>query len=154
MYKLIILLIVLLLIIYMIYDVLHNPYKTYYDYFAPYPNPSISPIENNYISYPIWNLSSRSTRNMSYDLRGDVPIPYFVNMPFNMSERMPIQNKTLSDIADNYLHGIDGLVTADLYQIVKIRTEMCALAFATQEILKNQQKVDKILANEFDRNRT
>lgn len=34
----------------------------------------------------------RSTRNMSYDLRGDVPIPYHMIMPFNMSTRMPIIN--------------------------------------------------------------
>ena len=83
----------------MIYDVLYNPYKIYYDYFAPYPYSYPSPTENDPIYYPIWNLPSRSTRNMSYDLRGDVPIPYVMNMPFNMSERAPIQNRTLGDIS-------------------------------------------------------
>lgn len=60
-------------------------------------------------------------------------------------------DRTLSDIADEHLHGIDGLVTADLYQIIKTRTEMCALAFASQELLKNQENVNKILADAFNK---
>jgi len=32
-----------------------------------------------------WNLSSRHTRNMSYDLRGEVENPYFYTGPFNNS---------------------------------------------------------------------
>ena len=29
--------------------------------------------------YPIWNASTRHTRNMSYDLRGDpLPVPYWI----------------------------------------------------------------------------
>lgn len=46
--------------------------------------------------YPIWNIPTRSTRNMSYDLRGDVPIPDTgFWSPFNMSTLRPIQNKPL-----------------------------------------------------------
>ncbi len=64
------------------------------DMFVPYVGNG-----NNIGYYQIWNQPLRSTRNMSYDLRGDVPIPYYINMPWNMSERMPIQNRTLSDIS-------------------------------------------------------
>lgn len=96
MYKLILMLIIFLLIMYMICGILYDSYKImYYDYFNPY-------IPNNYAYYPyypFWNLSTRHTRNMSYDLRGDVPIPYFMNLPFNMPENMPIENRTLSDIS-------------------------------------------------------
>lgn len=46
--------------------------------------------------YPIWNVPTRSTRNMSYDLRGDVPIPDTgFWSPFNMSTIRPIQNTPL-----------------------------------------------------------
>lgn len=46
--------------------------------------------------FPVWNAPTRSTRNMSYDLRGDVPIPDTgFWSPFNMSTLRPIQNKPL-----------------------------------------------------------
>lgn len=47
--------------------------------------------ELNYPYYPYWNASTRHTRNMSYDLRGDVPIPSSqqVLLPFNMSSYAP-----------------------------------------------------------------
>lgn len=46
--------------------------------------------------YPIWNEPTRSTRNMSYDLRGDVPIPETgFWSPWNMSTIRPIQNTPL-----------------------------------------------------------
>ncbi|ARF09938.1 hypothetical protein Indivirus_6_4 [Indivirus ILV1] len=43
-----------------------------------------------------WYNPIRSTRNMSYDLRGDVTIPNTgFWSPFNMSTLIPIQNKPL-----------------------------------------------------------
>jgi hypothetical protein len=42
--------------------------------------------------FDIIPIGTRSTRNMSYDLRGDVPIPYHMIFPFNMSTRAPIIN--------------------------------------------------------------
>jgi hypothetical protein len=32
-----------------------------------------------------WNMTSRHTRNMSYDIRGDVENPYFETGPWNNS---------------------------------------------------------------------
>jgi hypothetical protein len=32
-----------------------------------------------------WNMTSRHTRNMSYDIRGDVENPYFDTGPWNNS---------------------------------------------------------------------
>jgi len=42
-----------------------------------------------YPYYPYWNASTRHTRNMSYDLRGDVPITQQAWFPFNMSSYAP-----------------------------------------------------------------
>lgn len=49
------------------------------------------PDESDYLYYPYWNASTRHTRNMSYDLRGDVPIPPSQQawFPFNMSSYAP-----------------------------------------------------------------
>lgn len=48
--------------------------------------------------FPFWNTQLGSTRNMSYDLRGDVPInpigKSFVG-PWNISSTVPIYNKPL-----------------------------------------------------------
>lgn len=94
MYELILLIVIFLFILFLLYDLTKN---ISYDTFSPYNG------ENNYAYYPFMNTPFwnplRSTRGMSYDLRGDVPIPYFMNLPFNMSERIPIQNKTLNDIS-------------------------------------------------------
>lgn len=92
MYKLSIIIILAIVILKLIYDVFFVPIFTLKkDYFAPvYYNDNI---------FPFWNSPLRSTRNMSYDLRGDVPIPYIMNVPFNMSSRIPIQNKSLADIS-------------------------------------------------------
>ncbi len=96
MYKNILLVLIFLLITFLLYSLTKT---VTYDLFSPYiSNNSNYPYWDNESSYPFWN-SQRSTRNMSYDLRGDVPIPYFMNLPFNMSSRVPIQNKTLSDIS-------------------------------------------------------
>ena len=78
---------------YLIYETLYTQYTVYYyDYFGSYP-------PSNYFMYPFWNASTRHTRNMSYDLRGDVPIPPSYVGPWNISENAPIQNKTLDEIS-------------------------------------------------------
>jgi hypothetical protein len=92
MYKLSIIIILAIVILKMIYDVIFVPtFILKNDYFAPV-------NYNDNIIFPFWNSPLRSTRNMSYDLRGDVPIPYMMTGPFNMSSRMPIQNRSLADI--------------------------------------------------------
>lgn len=60
--------------------------ENFYEGYFPYPN---------YLRYPllndrIWWNSSPSTRNMSYDLRGDVPIPMSYVGPWNISSFAPI----------------------------------------------------------------
>lgn len=52
-------------------------------------------IEGFNNDFPFFNFPIGTTRNMSYDLRGDVPIPYFIWTPFNMTTRVPIQNRPL-----------------------------------------------------------
>lgn len=54
---------------------------------------------DQYTDFPFWNTQIDSTKNMSYDLRGDVQIPYFMQMPFNMTSIMPIQNTSLYEIS-------------------------------------------------------
>lgn len=39
--------------------------------------------------WPIWNMPTRYTRNMSYDLRGDVPIIPYHPGPWLLSPLMP-----------------------------------------------------------------
>lgn len=100
--KLFIIIILFVAIMWLIYDVLYAHPTS--DYFSPYIPLNRNAEDNlNYVSthtgYPFWNSQIGSTRNMSYDLRGDVQIPYLMNLPFNMSSRIPIQNKTLSDIS-------------------------------------------------------
>ena len=57
-------------------------------YFKPY-----SFRKLNYYDYPYWNTT---TRNMSYDLRGDpLVIPRDYVGPWNISPHYPIQNKPL-----------------------------------------------------------
>lgn len=45
--------------------------------------------------FPFWNTQIGSKRNMSYDLRGDAPIPIVTTFPFNQSSTFPIRNKPL-----------------------------------------------------------
>ena len=45
--------------------------------------------------YPFNNTQIGTTRNMSYDLRGDVPIPYTDVGPWLNSPHVPIYNKPL-----------------------------------------------------------
>ncbi len=57
-------------------------------YFKPYSFKSL-----NYYDYPWWNTT---TRNMSYDIRGDpMIIPRDYVGPWNISPHYPIQNKPL-----------------------------------------------------------
>jgi len=61
----------------------HNPYLESYNTF------------NTHTSYPFLNSQYGSRRGMSYDLRGDVLIPYYIQLPYNMGTRIPIKNKQL-----------------------------------------------------------
>jgi len=82
----------------MLFIVLYVTIRTKYNYNSNIENylPYITdPYTHTYTDFPFWNTQIGSTRNMSYDLRGDVPIPYHMWTPFNMSSRIPIQNKPL-----------------------------------------------------------
>ena len=59
----------------------------YYDYYYP-------DYYNTYTNFPFWNTQYGTTRNMSYDLRGDYYIPKMWT-PFNMSSYIPIINRPL-----------------------------------------------------------
>ena len=39
---------------------------------------------------PYWNIPTRHTRGMSYDIRGDVPIPSYDVGPWNNSSWAPV----------------------------------------------------------------
>ncbi len=82
----------------MLFIVLYVFIRTNYNYHSNVENylQYISdPYTHTYTNFPFWNTQIGSTRNMSYDLRGDVPIPYQIIPPFNMSSIVPIQNKPL-----------------------------------------------------------
>jgi len=70
------------------YDNINNDNNNFYD-----------PYLATHTNFPFWNTQMGSTRNMSYDLRGDVPIPYYMNVPFNMGTRIPIRNRPLYAIS-------------------------------------------------------
>lgn len=57
----------------------------------------VSPVIEGfgYLEFPWWN-STRSTRNMSYDIRGDIPIPKTYIGPWNISSYAPIYNRPLA----------------------------------------------------------
>ena len=77
--------IILLIIHYLIKPQLSNKIKEKFYTYWRYP-----------YYYPFWNYSSRSTRNMSYDLRGDIPIPPNTSLsPWLNSSLAPIYNKPL-----------------------------------------------------------
>ncbi len=61
-----------------------------YPYYFRYPY-SRYPLSND----SLWWNATRSTRNMSYDLRGDVPIPMTYVGPWNISSYAPVVNKSL-----------------------------------------------------------
>ncbi|QKF94546.1 hypothetical protein QKU48_gp1088 [Fadolivirus algeromassiliense] len=50
---------------------------------------------NTHTNFLFWNTQLGNKRNMSYDLRGDVPYPHFMWTPFNMASTVPIKNKPL-----------------------------------------------------------
>jgi len=66
------------------YHQYNNKYEQQYD-----------PYFDTHTNFPFWNSQLGSKRGMSYDLRGDVPIPYSMQFPFNMGTRTPIINKPL-----------------------------------------------------------
>ena len=73
------------------YDIITSPtYQEYNDEYRSHYDPY-----DTHTNFPFWNSQLGSTRNMSYDLRGDVPIPHYMNIPFNMGTRVPIRNKPL-----------------------------------------------------------
>jgi hypothetical protein len=67
--------------------------ESFYSYYLPYP---YSTYSRRYPYYGIWWQPTRSTRGMSYDLRGDVPIPSTYIGPWNISSYAPIRNKPLA----------------------------------------------------------
>jgi hypothetical protein len=69
-----------------------------YDYQYYYNPHNISDLPYYGDPYP-FTISSRSTRNMSYDLRGDVPVTYQDVGPWNNSTRGPIYNRPLASIS-------------------------------------------------------
>ena len=50
---------------------------------------------STYTEYPFWNIQIGTKRNMSYDLRGDIPIPMHYVGPWLNSPHIPIYNKPL-----------------------------------------------------------
>lgn len=87
---------IILLLIFILYTIKYikrhytpNEKEYYYTNTSPYD------YTNTYTHFPFWNMQLGSKRGMSYDLRGDVPIPYYYQFPFNMSSRIPIRNKPL-----------------------------------------------------------
>ena len=75
----------------------------YWDYDPDYKYYYKDPLYYTHPGYPensfIWNAPLRSTRNMSYDLRGDVSINEKAWLPFNWSSWIPIRNKPLYAIS-------------------------------------------------------
>ena len=64
-------------------------------YNTEFPNVRLS-VTNCHTNLPWWNTQIGSKRNMSYDLRGDLPI-YEDNWitPWNIPSRIPISNRPL-----------------------------------------------------------
>jgi hypothetical protein len=53
------------------------------------------PSCNGYTCFPFWNTAFGSTRNMSYDIRGDPAIIPKTNFVWNNGTIFPIHNKRL-----------------------------------------------------------
>jgi hypothetical protein len=62
--------------------------KVYYNHDDQYPN------YYTHTEFPFMNTQMGTTRNMSYDLRGDYYIPKMWT-PFNMSSYVPIRNRSI-----------------------------------------------------------
>ena len=73
--------------------------KPYYQNYQDYPRFNRADLDDFYINthtnFPFWNTQLGNKGNMSYDLRGDIPSPYFMWLPFNMASTVPIRNKPL-----------------------------------------------------------
>jgi hypothetical protein len=50
---------------------------------------------STHTNFPFWNTQLGSRRNMSYDIRGDIPIPKQYVGPWLQGTRIPIINKPL-----------------------------------------------------------
>ena len=82
-----ILIIILSLTVFYLFYLLSNEKIEYYNRFAQ---------SNSYnMPYYPWGMSTRSTRGMSYDLRGDPFIPRQYVGPWLNSSLTPIRNKPL-----------------------------------------------------------
>jgi predicted PurR-regulated permease PerM len=51
--------------------------------------------QSTHTNFPFWNTQIGSTRNMSYDLRGDIPLKWSYTGPWLNSSWFPIHNKPL-----------------------------------------------------------
>lgn len=108
MYLFIVATLIILLIILWILCILDNKNKHYDHYVSitdtPYQRYGTEyeslhdPHLQTYTNYPFWNLQVGSKRGMSYDLRGDIPIPYR-QFAWNNGTRIPIRNKPLAVIS-------------------------------------------------------
>lgn len=94
-----IIIVVVLYILIQLYDYfLSENFSMYQTYQAVAPSSSFfSPIPwwNGYTNFPWWNTPLGTTKNMSYDLRGDplvIPRTQFV---WNNSSLFPIYNKSI-----------------------------------------------------------
>lgn len=52
-------------------------------------------VPTGYTDFPFWNTQLGTTRNMSYDIRGDVPIKKMYTGPWLQSSQTPIYNRPL-----------------------------------------------------------
>ena len=74
--------------------------NAYYQNYKEYPRHHRADLPdwyytNTHTNFPFWNTQLGNKGNMSYDLRGDIPSPYFMRTPFNMATTVPIRNKPL-----------------------------------------------------------
>jgi len=60
-------------------------------------------------------------------------------------------NRTLDQIVDDCAYGLDAHIAEDLLINVKLRMHQCATAYAIQELLNNQEKINEILENAFNK---
>jgi|688.fasta_scaffold523460_2 hypothetical protein len=97
MYILLILIAIIILLILLYIPWVFQKYDHYYP--ISYESPKIYNKEIYNPNFLLFGPPYVTTRNMSYDLRGDVQIPYFMNLPFNMTSRIPIKNRPLDFIS-------------------------------------------------------
>lgn len=89
----IILLLFIVIIIYVIIKLFMSYDTEGFDMYQTYQ--SVIPWSNGYTNFPWWNTPLGTTKNMSYDLRGDplvIPRTQFV---WNNSSLFPIYNKSI-----------------------------------------------------------